>query len=153
MHLKLSILSILLPISVTLGQNPNHPMNHDHMEHRFDQPEELANRFDDPARDSWQKPDMVIAALNLKPNQVVADVGAGTGYFTVRLAKLEVAPKVYASDIEPSMVTYLKECATKEGLKNIYPCISEMQHAGFKLSARYDFLPRQHFLVFQIASP
>ncbi len=105
MHLKLSILSFVLPISVTLGQNPDHPMNHDHMEHRFDQPEELAKRFDDPARDSWQKPDQVITALNLKANQVVADVGAGTGYFTVRLAKLKFTPKVYASDIEPSMVT------------------------------------------------
>ena len=222
MRLKLSILSFLLPISVTFGQNPDHPMNHDHMEHRFDKPEVWAARFDDPARDAWQKPDMVIAALNLKPGQSVADVGAGTGYFTVRLAKLGASPKVYASDIEPAMVTYLKERAAKEGLKNIFPvlaaadtpnlpepvdvvlivdtyhhigdreayfrrltkslkpggrvaiidyrpdspegppkefrfppeqCISEMQRAGFKLAAQHDFLPRQHFLVFQIARP
>ena len=64
-------------------------------------------------------PDRVIAALNLKRGEVVADIGAGTGYFSVRLAKSEAAPKVYAVDIEPQMVSYLRERAAKEGLKNV----------------------------------
>lgn len=37
--------------------------------------------FDDPARDAWQRPNEVMAALELLPDMVVADVGAGTGYF------------------------------------------------------------------------
>ena len=57
--------------------------------------------FDDPARDEWQMPDRVIETLALAPGQAVADIGAGTGYFTVRLAKA-AAPKVYAVDIEKS---------------------------------------------------
>jgi len=51
--------------------------------------------------------------------QIVADIGAGTGYFTVRLAKSEAAPKVYAVDIEPSMVSYLRERAGQERLNNV----------------------------------
>ena len=51
--------------------------------------------------------------------QRVADIGAGTGYFTVRLAKSPAAPKVYAVDIEPSMVKYVETRAVREGLKNV----------------------------------
>jgi len=91
----------------------------DHMEHRFDNPKQLAKRFDDPARDAWQMPDRVIEALGLRPGQIVADIGAGTGYFTVRLAKSAAAPKVYSVDIEPSMVSYLKERAGEERLNNV----------------------------------
>jgi cyclopropane fatty-acyl-phospholipid synthase-like methyltransferase len=102
------------------GQSSGQEMSHaDHMEHRFDHPKQLAMRFDDPARDAWQQPDRVIEALGLKRGQTVADIGAGTGYFTVRLAKSEAAPKVYAVDIEPSMVSYLSERAAKEHLSNV----------------------------------
>jgi cyclopropane fatty-acyl-phospholipid synthase-like methyltransferase len=102
------------------GQSSGQEMSHaDHMEHRFDNPKQLAKSFDDPARDAWQQPGRVIEALGLKRGQTVADIGAGTGYFTVRLAKSEAAPKVYAVDIEPSMVSYLSERAAQEHLNNV----------------------------------
>jgi cyclopropane fatty-acyl-phospholipid synthase-like methyltransferase len=91
----------------------------DHMQHKFDDAEQWAKEFDDPARDAWQLPGRVIEALNLQPGQSVADIGAGTGYFSSKLAKSSVAPTVYAVDIEASMVAYLKSRATKEGLKNL----------------------------------
>jgi ubiquinone/menaquinone biosynthesis C-methylase UbiE len=91
----------------------------DHMEHRFDNPEQSAKGFDDPARDAWQIPDRVIDALGLKPGQAVADIGAGTGYFTVRLARSAAAPTVYAVDIEEKMVQYLRGRAAKEGLESV----------------------------------
>jgi cyclopropane fatty-acyl-phospholipid synthase-like methyltransferase len=91
----------------------------DHMEHRFDNAEHWAKSFDDPARDAWQMPDRVIEALGLKPGQIVADIGAGTGYFSVRLAKSAAAPKVYGVDIEKSMVEYLGRRAMREGLTNV----------------------------------
>ena len=53
------------------------PKPPDHMQHRFDDPAKFAKSFDDPKRDAWQMPDRVIAALALKPNQSVADIGAG----------------------------------------------------------------------------
>jgi cyclopropane fatty-acyl-phospholipid synthase-like methyltransferase len=100
--------------SPTPGQKP------DHMEHKFD-PATSAKSFDDPARDAWQMPDRVIAALGIKPGQSVADIGAGTGYFSTRLAKVAAAPTVYAVDLEPAMVKHLEQRAAKEGLKNIVP--------------------------------
>jgi SAM-dependent methyltransferase len=90
-----------------------------HMEHRFDDPERYAKLFDDPARDEWQMPARVIETLALAPGQVVADIGASTGYFTVRLAKVAARPKVYAVDIEKAMVEYVRQRAAKEGLTKV----------------------------------
>lgn len=91
----------------------------DHMEHSFADVEQYAKAFEDPARDAWQMPDRVIAALGLKAGQSVADIGAGTGYFSIRLAKSAAAPKVFAVDIEANMVQHLQHRAIQEGLKNI----------------------------------
>lgn len=213
---------VLLAATVAPGQSAEHEQSHaDHLEHHFD-PKESALRFDDPARDRWQLPDRVIAALDLKSGQIVADIGAGTGYFSVRLAKSKASPKVYAADIEPEMVSYLRERAAKEGLDNMiavqaaadqpnlpepvdltlivdtyhhignreayfrrlaksikpggrvviidfkpdspegppkefrFPLEqfkSEMGKAGYKLAAQHNFLPRQQFLIFEVAGP
>lgn len=94
------------------------------MEHRFDDPARYAKSFDDPARDAWQMPDRVINALGIKAGQSVADVGAGTGYFAVRLARAATSPTVYAVDIERSMVEYIRQRAAKEGLKTIVPVLA-----------------------------
>jgi ubiquinone/menaquinone biosynthesis C-methylase UbiE len=91
------------------------------MHHRFDDAERWAESFDDPARDGWQMPDRVIAALNPQAGQSVADVGAGTGYFSVRLARAQPEATVYAVDIESSMVAHLHKRAAAEHLKNIVP--------------------------------
>jgi cyclopropane fatty-acyl-phospholipid synthase-like methyltransferase len=89
------------------------------MDRHFTDPEAWAKEFDDPARDAWQMPTRVIETLQLRPGQAVADIGAGTGYFSVRLAGSAAAPTVYAVDIEPSMVAYLRQRAAKERLENI----------------------------------
>lgn len=67
------------------------------------------------SRDQWQQPEKVIAALGLKPGDIVADLGSGGGYFTFRLAQA-VAPngKVYAVDIDHDMVALVAERARKE---------------------------------------
>ncbi len=98
------------------GAAHHHPQT---MVHRFEKADEWAKVFDDPARDAWQQPDAVIAALALTPAMVVADVGAGTGYFTVRLARALPRGQVIATDIEPDMVRYLTERARKEQLANV----------------------------------
>lgn len=95
-----------------------HHRPHD-MPHRFDDAEAWAEHFDDPARDAWQRPDEVVSALELPADAVVADVGAGTGYFTVRLARAVPQGHVYGIDIEADMVRYLGERAEKEGLANV----------------------------------
>lgn len=87
--------------------------------HSFSGAERWAHVFDDPARDAWQKPHDVIQALALAPDAVVADVGAGTGYFAVRLANMLPAGRVYAVDVEPDMVRYLTERAKREKRENM----------------------------------
>ena len=91
----------------------------DHMQHRFDDPAKFAKSFDDPRRDEWQMPSRVIDALGLKSGMVVADIGAGTGYFSMRLAKVSPGLTVYAADIEPKMVEHLTHRATGEKLSNV----------------------------------
>jgi SAM-dependent methyltransferase len=101
----------------TAGHQP--PPGADHMQHRFDDPERYAKGFDDPARDAWQLPSRVIDALALPAGAKVADIGAGTGYFSTRLAKASARPVVFAVDLEPAMVGYLTKRAAAEGLANL----------------------------------
>jgi len=88
-------------------------------QHGFGGAEQWAQIFDDPKRDAWQKPHEVIQALALKPDAVIADIGSGTGYFSVRFANMTPKGRVYGVDTEPDMVKYLSERAKREGLKNI----------------------------------
>ena len=76
-------------------------------------------------RESWQKPDEVVRALGLKDGDVVADIGAGTGYFTRRFARA-VAPdgKVYAVDVAADVLGYLEQQAGQEGLRNVATIVS-----------------------------
>ncbi len=186
--------------------------------HRFDNPEKWSAEFDDPERDRWQKPEEIIAALSLRPTDVVADIGAGTGYLSVRLAHHLTAGTVYAVDAEKNMVQHLGQRASAGGIANLHPVLAdgvsanlpekvdicvlldvyhhisarpvyfknladslkpggrvaiidfrpdspvgapkelrlspdqiktEMLSAGYRLSANYDFLPYQNFLIFQ----
>lgn len=71
-------------------------------------------------RADLEKPEVTITAMNLHDGDMVADIGAGTGFYSRRLAKA-VAPsgKVYANDIQPEMLERLKELAAQEGVTNI----------------------------------
>ena len=88
-------------------------------QHSFSDAEKWSHVFDDPERDAWQKPHQVIHALALKPDARVADLGAGTGYFSARLANMLPKGRVYAVDIEPDMVRYLEARAKRENLRNL----------------------------------
>jgi SAM-dependent methyltransferase len=88
-------------------------------QHSFSGAEQWAHVFDDPKRDAWQKPHEVIQALGLKSDAVVADIGAGTGYFAVRFADRVPGGRVYGVDTEPDMVKYLTERARREKRDNI----------------------------------
>lgn len=80
--------------------------------------EQWVKKFDDPARDKWQRPKEVITALKIGPIDNIADIGAGTGYFSLRIARAYPGATVYAADVEPDMITYLKQQATKQDLSN-----------------------------------
>ncbi len=79
-----------------------------------------ADWLDRNEREMEEHPDEALDAIGLKPGMVVADVGAGTGYMTLRMAK-RVGPsgKVYADDVQPEMLRRLRQNAAKEKLTNI----------------------------------
>jgi SAM-dependent methyltransferase len=100
-------------------------MKHEHEPgHSFGNAETWAKEFDNPARDVWQKPDEILDALQLAATARVADIGAGTGYFSVRIAKRVPNGKVFAVDIEPDMVRYLGERAHREHLHILQPVLA-----------------------------
>ena len=88
-------------------------------QHSFGDAEKWAKVFDDPERDAWQKPHEVIQALALKPDAIVADIGSGTGYFSVRFAHMVPKGRVYGVDTEPGMVKHLADRAQRAGLNNV----------------------------------
>jgi len=104
---------LALSASAAFAQSPS---TH---QHRFSDAERWAQVFDDPKRDVWQKPDEVMRALELPPDALAADVGAGTGYFAVRLAEALPTGRVYAVDVEPDMVEYLAARAKQERHDNL----------------------------------
>ena len=71
----------------------------------------------------------MIEALALKPEARVADIGAGTGYFTVRFARALPRGKVYAVDLEPDMVKHLAARAKREHLPNVIAVQAAMDDA------------------------
>ncbi|MEW6248240.1 MAG: methyltransferase domain-containing protein [Nitrospirota bacterium] len=173
-------------------------------------------RMNDPSRDAWQQPKTVIQALSIAPGSRVADLGAGGGYFTWRLAEA-VGPegKVYAVDVDETALRLIEQERAQRGVANvelvratptdarlpvagvdlIFTCntyhhlpdrtayfqslaralrpggriavieykdsgwlfghatpketvLREMEAAGYRLIREFDFLPKQHFLVF-----
>src|SRR5262249_20114347 len=92
---------------------------------RLPAPALLARGVRGPARAAWQKPEQVVSALALRPGQCVADLGAGTGYFS-RLLSGAVGPTgtVLAVDPEPNLIAYLRERSEREGTANVVPVLA-----------------------------
>jgi SAM-dependent methyltransferase len=83
-----------------------------------------ADWLERPDREATQQPEKVLDALKIAPGSTVADIGAGTGYFSLRLAK-RVGPqgRVLATDIQPQMLALLKENMHAAGIHNIEPIL------------------------------
>ena len=79
-----------------------------------------------PDREAWQKPEQVMDALQIAEDSVVADLGAGGGWFTIRLAR-RVGPHglVYAEDVQRLMIEAIQRRVQREGLTNVKPVLGE----------------------------
>lgn len=81
--------------------------------------------LDDPQRDAYQKPHEVIEALGVEEGEIIADIGAGSGYFTFRLAQhVGKSGHVYAVDISPDMIRRLHERARDTTAVNVSPILA-----------------------------
>jgi len=97
---------LLIPVSVTAQD----AMKRDaHQMHRLhSDPKAYIGALEDPSREAYQKPHEVLSALDLKPGEVIADIGAGSGYFTFRLAHhVGNTGHVYAVDVSPDMILHI----------------------------------------------
>jgi ubiquinone/menaquinone biosynthesis C-methylase UbiE len=97
-----------------------------HQHHPPESANEYIRALEDPGREEWQKPAEVLAKLALKPGESIADIGAGSGYFTLRFAAA-VGPtgKVYAVDIDREMLAYIEARAKSEQVSNIHTILAD----------------------------
>jgi ubiquinone/menaquinone biosynthesis C-methylase UbiE len=109
------ILPSLLTISVLLTTPLYAQQRHD----RLFPPQDLG-LLELPDRDEWQKPDQIMDALGIADGAVVADIGAGAGWFTIRLAR-RVGPNgmVFAQDVQTQMLEAIRRRVAREGLRNV----------------------------------
>jgi arsenite methyltransferase len=89
-------------------------------------PKAYIGSLEDPKRDAYQKPQEVLAALDLRPGEVIADIGAGSGYFTFRLARqVSASGRVYAVDVSPEMILHINRRIRDEKVTNVVSILSE----------------------------
>jgi arsenite methyltransferase len=125
MKIFLLLLTLLiLPVSATAQdavQRDEHEMHRLHSD-----PKAYIGALEDPKRDAYQKPQEVMAALGIKPGEVIADIGAGSGYFTFRLA-LHVGDKgkVYAVDVSPDMILHVNRRIRELKVNNVVSILAD----------------------------
>jgi SAM-dependent methyltransferase len=113
------LVGAVLPVP-TLAQEPAPPRHG-----RLFPPQDLG-LLEGPDRASWQRPDQIMDALGIADGASVADIGAGAGWFTIRLAR-RVGPggTVYAQDVQRQMLEAIKRRVGREGLRNVQTRLGE----------------------------
>jgi len=123
----LGALALLVSVRAAGMQHPS-PAPSDDADGQYGNPANLDDyiaEMTSPARDAWQKPDQVVAALGLKKGETACDIGSGPGYFTLRLARA-VGPSgfVYAIDVEARMLQALRERLERAHVRNVAPVLA-----------------------------
>jgi precorrin-6B methylase 2 len=83
------------------------------------------------SREREERPDLLLAALELAPGMAVADVGAGTGYYSWQIAgRIGDTGRVYAVDVQPQMIALLSERMRQRGVRNVQPVLGTATDTG-----------------------
>jgi len=119
------LFSLLLVPAIVSAQGAVKRGEHE-MQRLHREPKSYIGALEDPKRDAYQKPHEVLTALNLKPGEVIADIGAGSGYFTFRLAPiLGDKGKVYAVDVSPDMVLHINRRIRELKVNNVISILAD----------------------------
>ncbi|HXK27402.1 MAG TPA: methyltransferase domain-containing protein [Candidatus Binatia bacterium] len=115
---------LILPLTVTAQDAVKRDDHQMHQLHR--DPKAYIGTLEDPKRDAYQKPHEVVHALNLKSGEVIADIGAGSGYFTFHLARhVGDKGKVYAVDVSPDMILHINRRIRELKANNIVTLLAD----------------------------
>ena len=120
----------------------------------FAEPARLSFIFDAEDREQWQKSSAILQRMALQPEMVVADIGAGTGYFSRLFALTLSGGRVHAIDCEPNMVAHMQQRFACEGLANVSvhlsrvcdPCLPEIPDWVF-LANVYRFIQEREVFL------
>lgn len=133
--------------------------SHEHFHNRFHTVNDYADALDDPERKNWQQPEQVIRALGIMKNDVVVDIGVGTGYFALRVAQENPSCTVIGVDVEPKMIERLEQHAGEKHLNNVHgmcvapteiPQLSKQAHLVFSVNVNHHIPNRvEYFRVWK----
>ena len=115
---------VILPLSVAAQHVV--PRDEHEMHRLHNDPKAYIGALEDPKRDEYQKPQEVMTALEIKPGEVIADIGAGSGYFTFRLAQhVGGKGKIYAVDVSPDMILHINRRIRDLNVGNVVSVLSD----------------------------
>jgi len=143
MKIWFGVSAMIFSLAFLAAQNKTLTMEEMHRLHQDSKA--YISSLEDPQRDAYQKPQEVIAALGLRQGETVADIGAGSGYFALRLAHhVGDRGRVYAVDINPDMIVYLNRRIRDMQLKNVVTVLAVPDdprqphhgHRGLQLQGR-----------------
>lgn len=115
---------LVLPLSATAQDAVPRDQHQMHQLHQ--DPKSYIGALEDPQRDAYQKPHEVLTALRLKPGEVIADIGAGSGYFTFRFSHfVGEKGKIYAVDVSPDMILYINRRIRALKVNNVISILAD----------------------------
>ena len=88
-----------------------------------------------PSREAEERPSKIVNALNLKPDSIVADIGAGTGYLSFMIAPTLPQGKVLAVDIQPEMLDIIKFFKQEKQISNVEPILATLNNPNLPKSS------------------
>jgi arsenite methyltransferase len=125
MKIVISLLALLVVPFSASAQDTVKPDRHQ-MHQLHGDSKAYIGMLEDPERDAYQKPHEVLTALGIKPGEVIADIGAGSGYFTFRLAHhVGTNGKVYAIDVNPAMILHLNRRVRDLNASNVSSILAD----------------------------
>jgi SAM-dependent methyltransferase len=96
---------------------------------------EGAQWLERPSRASEERPDLLVEELHLQPGMTVADIGAGSGYLSRRMAPIVGRGRIFAVDVQPEMVALLRDLAQKPEFKNLVPILASTEDVNLPLAS------------------
>jgi len=124
--MKLFVTLVGLLLAVTAQAQDPAKRDQQQMHRLHNDPKAYMQALEDPKRDEYQKPHEVMSALNIKPGEVIADIGAGSGYFTFRLSHfVGDKGKIYAVDVSPDMIRQINRRIRDTKAANVGTILAE----------------------------